>query len=168
MSRAAVSPLSVPAQASRIFRARLAVGVALGALVGAIVGSLIFVAQGTVSTATSLVRLTPPAELAAMATGAQRVTPDTEAYVTQYVAGEVAYLSGDGFTREVGERLGRSEPAQVDVLQEIGSSVVAFSGEADSDADAINLVQAAIDVYDAQLAERSKRQLKTVLPALDG
>lgn len=168
MSRAAGSSLSVPAEASQIWRARLAVGVALGALVGAIVGAVIFAALGTVSTATSLVRLTPPAELTAMATGAQRVTPDTEAYVTQYVAGEVAYLSGNGFTRDVAESLGRAEPAQVDVLQEIGSSVVAFSGKADSDADAIRLVQAAIDVYDAQLEERSKRQLKTILPALDG
>jgi len=142
-------------------------GVAVGAIVGAIIGGLCFSALGTKSTASALIRLTPPVELTALATGADRSTPDTEAYVTQYVAGEVAYLSGIGFTRAVGKSLGQSGPANVDVLLEIGSAVIDFSGSADSDADATRLVQAAIDVYGAQVGERSKRQLQTILPALD-
>ena len=70
-----------------------------------------------------------PAVATALATGADRATPDTEAYVTQYVAGEVAYLSGTGFTHAVGKSLGQSDPADIDVLQEIGTAVIDFSGE---------------------------------------
>jgi hypothetical protein len=167
MSRGAAPPLKVPRTASRARSARLAVGVAVGAAVGAIIGGLGFSALGTESTATALVRLTPPVELTALATGADRATPDTEAYVTQYVAGEVAYLSGTGFTRAVGKSLGQSGPADIDVLQEIGTAVIDFSGKAASEAEAIRLVQAAIDVYAAQVGERSQRQLQTILPALD-
>lgn len=145
---------------------RLAVGAVLGALIGAVLGGVGFAAQGNDSTATSLVRLTPPAELTAMATGADHTTPDTKDYITQYVTGEVAYLSGIGFARAVSTSLGHSEPAKITVLPEMGSSVVAFTGKADSDADAMGLVQAAIDVYGAQIAERSKRQLQSILPAL--
>ncbi|MCV7421467.1 hypothetical protein H7K45_13020 [Mycobacterium yunnanensis] len=167
MSRGAAPPLKVPRQASRRRSARLAAGVAVGAVVGAAVGGLCFSALGTESTATALVRITPPAELTALATGADRSTPDTEAYVTQYVAGEVAFLSGTGFTRAVGASLGQNDSAKVDVLQEKGSAVIDFSGSAASDAEAIRLVQAAIDVYRGQVGERSKRQLLTILPALD-
>lgn len=167
MSRAAAPPLKVPRGATRVRSARFAAGMAVGALIGAIIGGLCFSALATKSTATALIRLTPPVELTALATGADRTTPDTEAYITQYVAGEVAYLSGIGFTRAVGVSLGQSDPANIDVLQEIGSAVIDFSGSADSDADATRLVQAAIDVYGAQVGERSKRQLQTILPALD-
>ncbi len=159
--------MTVPAKASRIWITQLAVGATLGAIAGAVLGGVVFGALGTDSTATSLVRLTPPVELVAIAAGAERTTPDAESYVTQYVAGEVAYLSGVGFTRAVGDSLGRSEPAQIDVLEEIGSSVVVFSASADSDADAVRTVQAAIDVYSDQLEERSEQQLQTILPALD-
>ena len=157
----------VPASASRIWVTRLVMGAIIGAIVGAAVGAAAFSVLGTDSTATSLVRLTPPPELMAIATGADRNTPDTDVYITQYMTGEVAYLSGDGFTRAVGASLGQSGPARIDVLQEIGSSVVVFSGRADSDADAIRLVQAAIDTYRAQIAQRSERQLRPILPALD-
>lgn len=156
-----------PASASRIWVSRLAVGAAIGALCGAVLGGVAFSVLGTDSTATSLVRLTPPPELMAIATGADRSTPDTDVYISQYMTGEVAYLSGIGFTRAVGASLGQSGPAQIDVLQEIGSSVVVFTGKADSDADAIRTVQAAIDVYRAQIAQRSERQLRPILPALD-
>ena len=156
-----------PASASRIWRARLAVGAAAGAVFGAILGAVAFSVLGTDSTATSLVRLTPPPELMAIATGADRSTPDTDVYISQYMTGEVAYLSGSGFTRAVGASLGESGPARIDVLQEIGSSVVVFTGKADSDADAIRTVQAAIDVYRAQIAQRAERQLRPILPALD-
>ena len=139
----------------------------MGAIVGAVVGAVAFSALGTDSTATSLVRLTPPPELMAIATGADRSTPDTDVYITQYMTGEVAYLSGEGFTRAVGASLGLSGAARVDVLQEIGSSVVVFSGRADSDSDAIRIVQAAVDVYRAQIAQRAERQLRPILPALD-
>jgi hypothetical protein len=157
----------IPASTSRIWVLRLIVGAVAGAILGAIVGAVAFSALGTDSTATSLVRLTPPPELMAIATGADRSTPDTDVYITQYMTGEVAYLSGEGFTRAVGASLGQSGSARIDVLQEIGSSVVVFSGRADSDADAIRIVQAAIDVYRAQIAQRSERQLRPILPALD-
>lgn len=159
--------MDVSAKAPRDQVGRLALGAVIGALFGAILGGLVFNALGTVSTATSLVRLTPPAELTAIATGAERTSPDTEDYITQYVAGEVAYLSGIGFTRAVGESLGQSEPAQIDVLQEIGSSVIVFSATADSETDAARIVQAAVDVYSAQVAERFDGPLESILPALD-
>jgi hypothetical protein len=119
------------------------------------------------STATSLVRLTPPPELMDIATGADRTTPDTDVYISQYMAGEVAYLGGTGFARAVGASLGQSGPAQIDIVQEIGSSVVVFKGSGESDADAVRTVQAAIDIYRAQIAQRSERQLRPILPALD-
>lgn len=159
--------MRVPAQAYRIWGARLVVGAAVGALLGALLGGIVFTALRTDSTATALVRLTPPAELTALVTGAARTTPDSDAYIDQYMAGELAYLSGVGFARAVGERLGKSGPVQIDVLQEIGSSVVVFSSSAGSDNDAIRTAQAAIDVYRGQIEERFERQLRPILPALD-
>jgi len=168
MSRAAAPPLTVSRQAPRGRSARLAAGTVVGALVGAVIGGSCFAAMRTESTATALVRITPPAQLTALATGADRSTPDTEAYITQYVAGEVTYLSGTGFTRTVGTSLGQSDSANVEVLQEKGSAVIDFSGSAASNEEAVRLVQAAIDVYRAQIGDRSKNQLQTILPALDG
>lgn len=159
--------MRVPAPAARIWAMRLVVAGAIGALVGAILGGVAFSVLVADSTATSLVRLTPPPELMAIATGADRTTPDTDVYISQYMAGEVAYLDGTGFARAVGASLGQSGPAQIDVVQEIGSSVVVFKGSADSDADAVRTVQAAIDIYRAQIAQRSERQLRPILPALD-
>src|SRR6478735_3909230 len=113
MPRAAGSSMArVPASASRIWVTRLVIGAVIGAIVGAAVGAAAFSVLGTDSTATSLVRLTPPPELMAIATGADRNTPDTDVYITQYMTGEVAYLSGDGFTRAVGASLGQSGPAR--------------------------------------------------------
>jgi hypothetical protein len=159
--------MRVPAPAARIWIMRLVMGGAIGALIGAILGGVVFSVLVADSTATSLVRLTPPPELMAIATGADRTTPDTDVYISQYMAGEVAYLGGTGFARAVGASLGQSGPAQIDVVQEIGSSVVVFKGSGDSDADAVRTVQAAIDIYRAQIAQRSERQLRPILPALD-
>lgn len=156
-----------PRRRFRAQTARLAVGAVLGALLGAVVGGAAFLALGADSTATSMVRLAPPAELAALASGAQRTTPDSDTYVTQYVTGEVAYLSGVGFARDVAAELGQSDPAQLDVLSEMGSSVVILSASAATDSDAVTLVQTALDVYSAELAERSELQSRLVLDTLD-
>lgn len=161
--------MTIPASASasRFWATRLTVGALLGAIVGGILGGVVFGAFGTESTAVALIRLTPPPEFTAIATGADRTTPDTDVYISQYLAGEVAYLSGTGFSRSVAANLGQSEPDEIDVLREIGSSVVAISSSADSDADAVRTVQTAIDVYRAQVAQRAERQLRPILPALD-
>ena len=108
--------MRVPAPAARIWVMRLVAGGAIGALFGAILGAVVFSALVADSTATSLVRLTPPPELMAIATGADRTTPDTDVYISQYMAGEVAYLGGTGFARAVGASLGQSGPAQIDIV----------------------------------------------------
>lgn len=141
-------------------------GAVIGACVCAGLGSVLFSMMAADTTATALVRIVEPPDLVAIAGGASQTTPQTQDNTGRYVAGEVAYLSGDGFGQAVAARLGKNKPPKLKVVQDGQSSVVAISDTEKSRSDAIRAVQMTIDVYGQQLAERTDRQMQVILPAL--
>ncbi|WP_193046560.1 hypothetical protein [Mycolicibacterium baixiangningiae] len=148
----------------QIRRPRLILTAVACTVVGAVLGALLFALRAPDVTATAFIRITQPADLAAVASGADYSTPDTQAATESYVAGEVAYLSGEGFAQAVSTEAGDTEV----VAQQVGgSSVVELSSVATSEHDARAAVQTAIDVYGRAVKERADGQLRSVLPTLD-
>ena len=158
--------MTISGPASRAWIARLIAGAIIGICVGAILGGLIFHTLSSDATATSFIRITQPVDLAAIAAGATQSTPDTNSNTENYVSGEVAYLSGHGFAQAVGNKLGKSDPADLKVAQDGHSSVVTISSTSATGDDAVKTVQAAIDVYRQQVAQRTDQQMRSILPAL--
>jgi len=151
----------------RAWRARLIAGALLGLFLGAALGGLTFGFLSTDSTATAFIRINPPVDFSAVAGGADQATPVPQDMSENYVAGEVSYLSGEGFAQAVGRKLALSEPASIVVAQAGGSSAVTISNSSPSADEARRTVQTAIDIYGQQLAQRVDQQLRTILPALD-
>ncbi|WP_193046558.1 hypothetical protein [Mycolicibacterium baixiangningiae] len=139
----------------------------VGVVAGALIGHTVFRLLGTDATATALLRIDQPPNLVAVAGGASQSTPDTQENLRSYASGEVAYLSGSGFAQEVAEKLGKSEPADLDVMQDGETTVVTITSTALTASDAIRTVAAAVELYRTQLAQRTDQQLRVVLPVLD-
>jgi hypothetical protein len=146
---------------------KLIAGAVLGALIGALLGGLAFGSLSADSTATAFIRITPPVDFTALAGGAAQTTPNDQDVTENYVAGEVSYLAGEGFAQAVGRKLALSGPASIIVSQAGGSSAVTISNSSSSADEARRTVQAAIDIYGQQLAQRADQQLRAILPALD-
>lgn len=151
---------------SRNWVTKLISGAVLGLVVGTVLGSLLFHLLATDTTVTALIRITEPPDLIAVAGGARQATPILPDNTERYVAGEVAYLSADGFAQAVAARLGKSKPPELKAVQEGRSSVVSITNTSDSRDDAMRAVQMAIDVYAQQVAGRTDRELQIVLPRL--
>lgn len=151
---------------ARNWLTQLIAAAVIGVCVGAIIGGVLFSALAADTTATALIRINEPPDLVAIAGGANQTTPNTQDNTGRFAAGEVAYMSGDGFAQSVGERLGKSKPPELQVVQDGQSTVVSISNTSPSRSDAIRAVQMAIEVYGQQLAERTDRQLQIILPAL--
>ncbi|MGE2714630.1 hypothetical protein ACQI4L_11275 [Mycolicibacterium litorale] len=167
-SIASASSLSATADLERRqWKARLTAGAVVGLVLGALLGGLGFGSLSSDSTATAFIRITQPVDFSAVAGGASQTTPDSQDVVENYVAGEVAYLSGEGFAQAVGRKLAKSEPADIIVSQAGGSSVVTISNSSSSADEARRTVQAAIDIYGQQLAQRVDQQMRSILPTLD-
>jgi hypothetical protein len=165
--RAAASSLNAPSALERhSWIARILTAAVAGIVVGAVVGGLALTALSAKTTATALIRIVAPADLTAIASGATQTTPNTQDNLDRYVAGEVAYLSGDAFAQSVGEKTGKSRPAELTVAQNGRSSVISISSTASSTDIAIRTVQTVIDLYSQQLAARADQQLRSLLPAL--
>jgi hypothetical protein len=158
--------MAISASQSRARVIKLVIGAVIGIVLGAILGGFAFSVLSSETTATALIRITQPADLVAIAAGAGQTTPNTQDNTERYVAGEVAYLSGTGFADAVGEKMGKSGSADIKIVQDGRSSMVAVSSTSASSNDAIRTAQAAIDLYDQQLAQRTDQQLRIVLPAL--
>lgn len=152
---------------SRLARVKLLLGALVGLCVGALIGGLAFAALGTDTTATAFVRLDNPADLIAIAAGASQVTPDNQGNTSNFVGGEIAYLSGDGFAQAVARKMAMDEPAVLNVAQASESSVVTISNSSKSREEAIRTVQVAIDLYSQELEQRVDEQLRTIFSALD-
>lgn len=163
-SEAALATIS--AFENRGWSIRLAVGAVIGICVGAIVGGLVFQLLSSDTTVTAYIRINQPADLVAIAGGAAQTTPNTQDNNERYVAGEVAFLSGQGLAKAVGEKLGESEPASFEVTQDGRSSVVGISSTSTSSGDAVRTVQTTIDLYGQQRAQRTDQELRIILPAL--
>jgi hypothetical protein len=151
--------------ASRDWLFSLVIAAVVGIGLGALVGGLAFRVQNGDVVATALVRVTPPVDLGTIATG----TAETqwEAKTEGYVSGEVAYLSGQGFARAVGDALGSRDPAAITVTQNAMSPVLTMTARGKSASDADETVRTAIDVYRQQLTQRTDQQLKSILPTLE-
>ncbi len=150
---------------TRNWLTQLLAGALVGLCVGAALGGVLFSAMAADTTATALVRIVEPPDLVAIAGGASQTTSSSGQH-GRYVAGEVAYLSGDGFGQAVAAKLGKAKPPKLKVVQDGQSSVVSVSNTAPSRDDAIRAVQMTIDLYGQQLAERTDQQLQIILPAL--
>ncbi|WP_235679492.1 hypothetical protein [Mycolicibacterium monacense] len=151
---------------SRLVRVKYIAAALVGVCVGALLGGLAFAAMGTDTTATAFVRLQNPADLTAIAAGASQVTPDNQGNTSNFVGGEIAYLSGEGFAQAVARKMAMDEPAELNVAQASESAVVTISNSSKSRGDAIRTVQVAIDLYRQELAQRVDEQLRTILAAL--
>lgn len=138
----------------------------IGVCIGALIGGGAFAVMPTDTTATAFLRLRNPADLAALATGASQVTPDNQSNTGNFVAGEIAYLSGEGFAQAVGNKLALDEPPELNIAQANESTVVTISASSSERDDAIREVQTAIDLYREQLAQRVDAQIRTILPTL--
>jgi hypothetical protein len=153
---------------SRMVMTKLLIGAVIGLCVGAIVGGLAFGTLSSDTTATAFLRLQNPADLNAIAGGASQVTPDNQANSATFVAGEIAYLSGEGFAQAVARKMAANEPPVLNVAQASESSVVTISFSSGAGDDAIRTVQMAIDIYGQELEQRVDAQLRTILPTVSG
>lgn len=168
VSKASASTLlTISALETRAWIAKLTAGAAIGIFVGAVIGGIFFNTLRSQESAMAFIRIIPPADFAALAASANQVTPDPSDNSEQYVAGEVSYLSGDGFARSIGQKLGKTKPAEFTVSQESKSSVVSIGSSAPSGDEAIRTVQSVIDLYGEQLQQRTDQQMRLVLPLLD-
>lgn len=156
----------IAAQEARLVRTTLLVYGVIGLCLGALLGGLAFAAMPTDTTATAFLRLRNPADLAAIAAGASQMTPDNQSNTGNFVAGEIAYLSGDGFAQAVGNKLALDEPPELNIAQANESTVVTISASSSDRDDAIREVQTAIDLYREQLAQRVDAQIRRILPTL--
>lgn len=151
---------------ARNWLSQLLAGAFIGICIGGILGSAVFSAMAADTTATALVRINEPPDLIAIAGGADQTTPNTQDNTGRFVAGEVAYMTGDGFAQAVAAKLGKTKPPKLKVVQDGQSTVVSISDTDPSRSDALRAVQMAIDVYGQQLAERTDRQMQIILPTL--
>ncbi|MGE2836566.1 hypothetical protein [Mycobacterium sp. SMC-4] len=151
---------------TRTWRAKLLAAAVVGFVVGALLGGSAFSMLGSDTTATSYLRLNDQTDLVALAGGADQTTPSTKEVQENYVSGEVAYLSGEGFAQSVGDKLGKSEPAMFEVTQNGSTTVVTVSSTAASESEAVRTVDTVIELYRQHLTQRSDQQLRTVLPVL--
>jgi uncharacterized membrane protein YeaQ/YmgE (transglycosylase-associated protein family) len=158
-----LAALSQPA--SRIWIATLAVGMVVGIGAGAMVARFMTSDQPVMVTASSMIRVFEPSNLAAMATGGS--DQPTQGNAENYVSGELAYLSGSGFAQAVGNALGARAPDDISVTQNGTSSVLTLTADWATNAEAVKTVQAAVDLYERQLRERRQQQARSVLSALD-
>lgn len=151
---------------SRLVATRVLVATLVGLVLGAVLGAAAFAALGADSTATAFLRLRNPADLTAIAGGASQTTPDTSDNHTDFAAGEIAYLSGEGFAQAVGRKMAFDEPAELLVAQASDSSIITITSTEASEGAAIRTVQAAIDLYRDDLDQRIDQQLRLILPQL--
>ncbi|MHA0286130.1 hypothetical protein ACXYX3_06700 [Mycobacterium sp. C3-094] len=152
---------------SRVLRVKLFAAAVVGLVVGALIGAVVAMTIAAEATATAFVRLHNPADLSAIAGGASQVTPDNQSNTGTFVAGEIAYLSGEGFGQAVAAKLAKNKPVTLEVAQAAESSVVTISATAPTAQEAVRAVQTAIDVYGQQLQARMDAQLRTIVPTLD-
>lgn len=162
-SNASLRAMSAPV--TRAWIAALVIVGLLGAVVGATAGYLLVRSQSVDVTASSIIRISPPVDLAAIVGGAS--SPQPQSSPDSYVAGEVAYLSGEGFARAVSASLGQPEPAKFTITRSAASSVITVVASAANSDEAVKIVKAAVDLYTQQLRQRVDAQLLNVLPALD-
>ncbi|MCW2592598.1 MAG: hypothetical protein JWQ86_5025, partial [Mycobacterium sp.] len=89
----------------RVVMRNLLSSAVIGLCAGGLIGGLSFGLLATDTTATAFLRLQNPADLTAIAGGASQVTPENQDNTSKFVAGEIAYLSGQGFAQTVARKM---------------------------------------------------------------
>lgn len=156
---------AITRRSSRTWLAVLAVGTLVGIVVGAVAGGAVYLNRNADPTSSAQIRVTPPVDLVAMVTGAP--IDFTQSHISDYVAGEVAYLDGAGFARAVNERLRRPGAANLTITQNGTSQVLTISSTSATALESTNTVRAALDLYDQRLRQNTDRQSSIALGALD-
>ncbi|BDX34503.1 hypothetical protein TUM20985_50500 [Mycobacterium antarcticum] len=131
------------------------VGVALG----------LFVAShlGRSATATALIRIDPTAGPDQILTGAAPASDAPQAYL----ADQLAYLSSDGYRREVAQSLQMSSPVDLTATQEGQSMVVRIAATAAEPDTATQIVNAAVDLYRRVANDSTGQRLTAAIGAVD-
>lgn len=164
-----VSPSTISTISSletRLLIMKVLVGAVIGLCAGGLIGGVGFATLAADSTATAFVRLQNPADLTAIAGGADQTTPNNQDNSSAFVAGEIAYLSGKGFAQAVARKMANDEPAELNIAQANESPMVTISTSSRSGDEAVRTVQTAIDLYGHELEQRVDAQLRTILPRL--
>ncbi|WP_185294978.1 hypothetical protein [Mycolicibacterium litorale] len=156
---------AITRRSSRTWLAALALGTLVGVVLGALAGGAVYLNRNADPTSSAQIRVTPPVDLVAMVTGAP--IDFTQSHISDYVAGEVAYLDGAGFARAVNERLGRPGPAHLTITQNGTSQVLTISSTGATDRESMATVRTALNLYDQRLRQLTDRQLDSALAALD-
>jgi len=138
----------------------LTLGVVLGALLGALLG----VVQGRQPSAAALLQLTPPSSPALTVLDGGPPPSDT---ATNYVAGELAYLSSSAARQALQQRLGLDSAPGFTAAQESTSSVVRLSAEAGTEDAAVRIVQSVIDLYVQRRAAQAQQRTQAALATVD-
>lgn len=164
-----VSPSTISTISSletRLLIMKVLIGAVIGLCAGGLIGGVGFATLAADSTATAFVRLQNPADLTAIAGGADQTTPNNQDNSSAFVAGEIAYLSGKGFAQAVARKMANDEPAELNIAQANESPMVTISTSSRSGDEAVRTVQTAIDLYGHELEQRVDAQLRTILPRL--
>ncbi|TDY09299.1 hypothetical protein BCL50_1389 [Mycolicibacterium litorale] len=156
---------AITRRSSRVWLVALAVGTLIGVALGALAGGAFYLNRNADPTSSAQIRVTPPVDLVAMVTGAP--IDFTQSHISDYVAGEVAYLDGAGFARAVNERLGRPGPAHLTITQNGTSQVLTISSTGATARESMATVRTALNLYDQRLRQLTDRQLDSALAALD-
>lgn len=156
---------AITRRSSRAWLVALTLGTLLGIALGAVVGGVVYLNRTAAPTSSAQIRVTPPVDLVAMVTGAP--IDFTQSHISDYVAGEVAYLDGAGFAKAVNERLGRTGPANLTITQNGTSQVLTVSSTGATARESMNTVRTALNLYDERLHQLTERQLTSALGALD-
>lgn len=156
---------AISRRSSRTWLVVVAVGTLIGVTLGAIVGGAVYLNRNAHPTSSAQIRVTPPVDLVAMVTGAP--IDNTQSHISDYVAGEVAYLQGAGFARAVNERLRRPGAADLTITQNGTSQVLTVSSTTATAVESTNTVRAALNIYDQRLRQLTAQQLDSALGALD-
>lgn len=135
----------------------------VGLVVGAAVGLLLASSMSRSSTASTLVRIAPPASLDQILTGAQPQSDVSQSYL----ADQLAYLSSEGFRLEAAQSAGVSEPVDLVATQEGQSTVVQISATADDRAAAAKFVDAALEAYRRHANDSFQQQVQVATAAID-
>ncbi|MGE2713322.1 hypothetical protein ACQI4L_04615 [Mycolicibacterium litorale] len=156
---------AITRRSTRAWLVALALGTLVGVVLGAVAGGAVYLNRNADPTSSAQIRVAPPVDLVAMVTGAP--IDFTQSHISDYVAGEVAYLDGAGFARAVNERLGRPGPAHLTITQNGTSQVLTISSTGATAGESMSTVRTALNLYDQRLRQLADRQLDSALAALD-
>lgn len=135
----------------------------IGLVIGASIGMFVSSDVGRAATASTLIRIDPTVGPDQILTGGSSSSDVPQAYL----ADQLAYLSSDGYRREVSKALGLSSPVDLTATQEGQAMVVRITATADDPDRATGIVNAAVDVYRRVANDSTVQRLTAAMAAVD-